>query len=161
MQKNILIINMIAIAILTVNCSMKKNGTPIDLLKNILKTAQEKNYTKLEKYVYPFKYKDTQSKIISGIKENKKSSDGAYSHESLKKIIYNYTDKIEPLPKSLLNRLFLRKDKSYNKDVKLAKLAVNHPENILIFDYQGAHILIVLIDGRYQLLFWEYLTNIK
>lgn len=138
-----------------------KIDTPEELMKAIQKLALAKDYQGLKNHIYPLFIveKDVRAGIIDGIRNNLEFNDFAYSDAAMTEIIKSHLDKFKPLPKKLLDDMFL--GRRGIKDPKLKQIARTNPQDIIFFEYgQDAHMILAKIDGELKLLFWEDITAV-
>lgn len=135
--------------------------TPAELLRQIYTLSLQEDYEQISELVYPGHYAqhDARKEAVAGIRKRVAHRDWAYSDESLKELIDHHLPELQPVSADLLKRLFLDGG-SFGEDQTLHNIAQTQPEKITAFDYQDAHILIVDVDGKQQLVFWENLTNL-
>jgi hypothetical protein len=173
-MKQILVI----IAVLVVGCEKKdipepqantpeipkagvKDNSPSGLLKEIHSLAQKEDYDKLNDCIFPFSNKKLPSLLIEGIKEKKKRGDGAYTHKALKTLIDNHLGELKPAAGKALEYCVMEGNGGFGEDKRVAEIAKNRPQDITMFDFGHANILIIKFEGEHKLLFWENLTRLS
>ena len=173
-MKQILVI----IAVLVVGCEKKdipepeantpetpkegvKDNSPSGLLKKIHSLAQKEDYDKLNDCIFPFSNKKLPSLLIEGLKEKKKRGDGAYTHKALKTLIDNHLGELKPAAGKALEYCVMEGNGGFGEDKRVAEIAKNRPQDITMFDFGHANILIIKFEGEHKLLFWENLTRLS
>ena len=103
---------------------------------------------------------DIPAQIIDGIKRQKPIGDFSYSHEALALIIEKHADTFVPFPKAEKSVREALGRGVFSRDAALMQMAEERPDDILIFDRLLVHMVLVKVEGRWKLLFWENLPAI-
>ena len=147
-------------AVVLVGCG-KKDNSPSGLLKKIHSLAQKEDYDKLKDCIFPFSAKGLPSLLIKGIKERKIGGDFAYTHKALKTLIENLLGELKPAAGKALEYCVREGGGGFGEDKRVAEIAKNRPQDITMFDFGHANILIIKFEGEHKLLFWENLTRLS
>jgi hypothetical protein len=142
------------------------DSSPKAALEAILSLAKQEQYEAIREHVYPLvdasrgERGDIPKQIIDGIKRQKPIGDFAYSHEALALIIEKHMDVFVPLPKAKKTVQEALRRGVFASDAALKQMAEERPNDILIFDRLLVHMVLVKVEGKWKLLFWENLPAI-
>jgi hypothetical protein len=103
---------------------------------------------------------DIPRQVIDGIRRQKPVGDFAYSHEALTLVIEKHMDVFVPFPKAEKNVRDALHRGVFSRDAALQRIAEERPDDILIFDRMLVHMVMVKVEGKWKLLFWENLPTI-
>lgn len=122
--------------------------------------AKAKDTTLLKTYIFTSETnttEDYQSDTIQYILQNNelKQGDFAFSDKALQVVIEEEIQQFKPIPEHIYNILLEQPDGIFYEATKDLK-----QNDIPLFDYKDAHIILVQRDTMFQLVFWESLNNV-
>ena len=135
--------------------------TPLKLLLKIRDLARAGKYDEIEPLVWPYEVPDhggfVPRLVVEAIRTQKADGDLAYTDEAMTRIIDQHMDKFQQPDAKMIEEI---REEFNEYDPGLARIAHDSPENVSVFEYSGALILLVLSEGEYKLVFWEDMTDI-
>lgn len=151
----------IVVSIFLILISAVVNAQETDAFKNYFmdfrSAVTSANVEALKTLIYPFKdeVEDMQAELIQSIAtgHEAQTGDGAFSLRALDSLVKNHLDKIVPISKELYAQL--GKDLIFGKTIRSIP-----PEEIYVFEYRDAHIILFKNKKEIQLFFWENLNSL-
>ncbi len=121
------------------------------------KTALNNDTSKLKEFICPLKSEsgeEYRNELIERVIENNEShmGDFSYSNNAIQQIIDSLYTKFKPVSKDLYPKLARQSEFIVLKDLTL--------DNIPVFDYKNAHIILIKTNNKIYLLFWEGLNKL-